>query len=175
MSRSGFTDSDECDQWAMIRWRGAVTSSIRGARGQAFLRELAAAMDAMPEKVLIANAAVADGAVCTLGVVAQARGLDLQRLDVAMEDWDWDHIGKELGISPSLAREVMYENDEAVNEDRYVDVEICGPVRPWLPEWGSHQRTFCVPDPRAGARRWRYMRDWVARHLVAAPHGEGER
>ena len=51
MSRSGYTD-DFDDQWALIRWRGAVTSAIRGKRGQEFLREMAAAMDAMPEKSL---------------------------------------------------------------------------------------------------------------------------
>jgi len=38
MSRSGY--SDDCDVWALIRWRGAVKSAIRGARGQAMLREL---------------------------------------------------------------------------------------------------------------------------------------
>lgn len=37
MSRSGYTDED--DIWAMIRWRGAVTSAIRGKRGQQALRE----------------------------------------------------------------------------------------------------------------------------------------
>jgi hypothetical protein len=165
VSRAGYNDDGDGDNWSLIRWRGAVTSAIKGKRGQAFLRELAAAMDAMPEKVLIANAAVADGAVCTLGVVAQARGLDLQRLDVAMDDWDWDHIGAELGISPTLAREVMYENDEAVNEDRYIDIEVCGPMRPHWPEWGKHTRTVRVPDQRAAERRWQYMRNWVEKHL----------
>ncbi|KGC50992.1 hypothetical protein DO66_5867 [Burkholderia pseudomallei] len=36
MSRSGY--SDDCGGWSLIRWRGAVNSAIKGARGQKFLR-----------------------------------------------------------------------------------------------------------------------------------------
>jgi hypothetical protein len=34
MSRSGYSDDIDSadDQWALIRWRGAVKSAIRGAR-----------------------------------------------------------------------------------------------------------------------------------------------
>ena len=46
MSRSGYTDDME-DMWQHICWRGAVASAIRGRRGQAFLREMLAAMDAI--------------------------------------------------------------------------------------------------------------------------------
>lgn len=53
MSRSGYID--ELDQWDLIRYRGQVASAIRGKRGQAFLRDLLAALDAMPEKRLIAG------------------------------------------------------------------------------------------------------------------------
>lgn len=56
MSRSGYADWCD-DNWAMIRWRGAVASAVRGKRGQAFLRELATTLDAMPEKRLIGGAA----------------------------------------------------------------------------------------------------------------------
>ncbi len=169
MSRAGYNDDGDGDNWSLIRWRGAVASAIKGARGQALLRELAAAMDAMPEKVLIAGAAAADGCVCTLGVVAQARGLDLQALDADMQDWEWDSIAKQLGVSPALVREVMWENDEVFGDDRWIEFEVCGPMRQHWPDWGKHKRTALVPDPTAGARRWRYMRDWVAKHLAASP------
>lgn len=59
MSRHGYTDSCD-DNFALIRWRGAAKSAIRGKRGQAFLRELLAALDAMPEKRLIARELVDD-------------------------------------------------------------------------------------------------------------------
>jgi hypothetical protein len=63
MSRSGY--SDDCDdQWRHIMWWGAVTSSIRGKRGQAFLREMRDALDAMPEKRLAPDALVRGGEVC---------------------------------------------------------------------------------------------------------------
>jgi hypothetical protein len=55
MSRSGFNLDGEYDQWACIRWQGAVKSAIRGKKGQAFLKELLSALDAMPEKKLIAE------------------------------------------------------------------------------------------------------------------------
>ena len=54
MSRSGYSDDEgEPGQFAM--WSGQVASAIRGKRGQAFLREMAEAMDAMPDKRLIAH------------------------------------------------------------------------------------------------------------------------
>jgi hypothetical protein len=54
MSRSGYSDDCE-DVLAWGRWRGRVASAIRGKRGQAFLKELLAALDALPEKRLVAN------------------------------------------------------------------------------------------------------------------------
>lgn len=48
MSRSEY--SENLDSWSLIRWRGQVVSAIRGKRGQAFLRELVDALEAMPEK-----------------------------------------------------------------------------------------------------------------------------
>jgi len=50
MTRHGYVDDSE-DTLAYGRWRAQVQSAIRGKRGQAFLKELAAAMDAMPEKL----------------------------------------------------------------------------------------------------------------------------
>ena len=57
MSRSGYTDYDDSDfaNWNHIRWRGQVASATRGKRGQQFFRDLIAALDAMPTKVLITD------------------------------------------------------------------------------------------------------------------------
>lgn len=65
MSRSGYTE--DCDGWQLIMWRGAVASALRGKRGQAFLKEMLAAFDALPEKKLTQNTLEKDGAVCALG------------------------------------------------------------------------------------------------------------
>lgn len=79
MSRSGYTD-DGLDSWQVIRWRGAVASAIRGRRGQALLTELLAALDAMPVKELIKEQLVEDGAVCALGALGRARGVDMSAI-----------------------------------------------------------------------------------------------
>jgi hypothetical protein len=112
MSRSGY--SEDCDGWDLIRWRGAVTSAIRGKRGQALLLELRDALDAMPEKGLIAHELVdASGAFCTLGVIGSARGLPLSEIDPE----DSDQVAKWFDIAPALAKEIVFENDEACWRD----------------------------------------------------------
>lgn len=124
MSRAEYTENVDVENWDFIRWRGAVTSSLRGLRGQAFLRELIAALDAMPEKRLITDSMKADGAFCALGSVAQARGMtDVEKYN-ALEA---DSVGPVFGISSALAREIMYINDEAgyhkeTAEERWIRV-----------------------------------------------------
>jgi hypothetical protein len=105
MSRSGY--SDDCGGWDLIRWRGAVTSAMRGERGQAFLREMADALDAMPEKRLIPSALVCADGVCAMGAVAAARQLSTEKVD----EYDRDAIAALLGIAPALAAEIASEND----------------------------------------------------------------
>lgn len=168
MSRSGYTDDCE-DQWAHIRWRGAVKAAITGKRGQDFLRELAAALDAMPVKELVANEFHADGQFCTLGVVGAKRGVDLSAFD---PDDSEVRIGiaKSLGIAEAMAAEVMYLNDDDYDDWRWVEVEVCGPVRPHYPEWGRHTQSVRVDNPHAAARRWRRMRAWVQEQIK--PTGE---
>lgn len=106
MSRSGYSD-DFDDHWSLIRWRGAVTSAIRGKRGQAFLREMLAALDALPEKKLIADDLEADGCVCAIGAVGKARGLDMSELD----PYDRETVAARFRIPYSLACEIFFEND----------------------------------------------------------------
>lgn len=159
MNRSGFNDDcDDDDPLATGRWRAAVNASLRGKRGQAFLRELLAALDAMPDKRLIADAAVADGCMCTLAVVAAKRGVDLERLDYDMQDWAWDRVAATLGISESMAREVMYINDEHTSVRGWVRLD--GPPDRWNTEPEAY-----LPLPDVEGRRWQYMRDWVANQI----------
>ena len=111
MNRSGY-DDDECeDPLERGCWRAQVASAIRGKRGQAFLRELAAAMDAMPEKELFAGELIGPGGgCCTLGVVCKSRGLDVTGWNVE----DAERIARNLGIAEQLVREIENENDDAV-------------------------------------------------------------
>jgi hypothetical protein len=108
MSRSGYSTDYDFEYWDLVRWRGAVTSAIRGRRGQAFLRELIAALDAMPEKRLIADALVADGQYCAIGTVGATRGVDMTKLDPE----DPDRIAAAFGISRALVCEIEFLNDD---------------------------------------------------------------
>ncbi len=105
MSRSGY--SDDCEHLEL--YRANVRRSIEGKKGQAFLRELAAEMDAMPEKILIGGYLVdADGQCCTIGVVCKARGIDTLKIDHE----DPHSVGDAVGISRVMAAEIAYENDD---------------------------------------------------------------
>lgn len=110
MSRSGYShDYSEEDPWGLIRYRGAVMSGLRGRRGQALLRDIAAFMDAMPEKILVEGELVAkDGCVCALGAAARQRGVDVSNVD----PYDPQTVASRLNVSESLAREVTWINDE---------------------------------------------------------------
>ena len=107
MSRSGY--SYDFSEWDRIRWRGAVESALRGRRGQAFLVEMRAALDAMPEKRLIEDALVTpDGQVCAIGSVFKARGTDVSDLDPD----DYEQVAKASGLADAMVREIAHENDE---------------------------------------------------------------
>lgn len=163
MSRSGYTY--DCENLGL--WRGAVERAIRGKRGQQALKEIAAAMDAMPNKVLAAESLVtADGGFCTLGVLGAARGLDMVPLDPE----DSEEVAKAFNLAPAMVKEIVFENDEAMVTWKYVDVEITGPVRPHYPEYGDHvvTRWVNIPEPELAPMRWKHMREWVDQNIQRA-------
>lgn len=107
MSRHGY--SDDIDEWALIRWRGQVASAIRGKRGQALLTDILAALDAMPEKALIAHELESEqGEVCTLGACGKRRGIDMSKLDPD----EPDDVSAVFNAAPQLIREIAYHNDD---------------------------------------------------------------
>lgn len=142
MSRSGY--SDDCDNnWSHICWRGAVNSALRGKRGQSFLRELAAAMDAMPVKRLVTEELQADGEFCTLGVVGNARGMDMHVIDPD----DAETVAHKFGLASAMVREIVWENDEHPG--------VYG-----LREDGTQGWRRETPE-----ERWSRMRAWVNSNL----------
>lgn len=144
MSRSGYND-DMDDQWAFIRWRGAVTSALKGKRGQSFLNEMIAAMDTLPERKLIANELEQEGAVCAIGAVGKARGVDMAGLDPT----DPEGVAAAFGIPHALAAEIVYTNDEHFSRE--------------------------TPEARFDAmRRWAKNEIWYARGCVENPTGKIE-
>jgi hypothetical protein len=176
MSRSGYTDDND-DPLAHGRWRQAVNRALHGKRGQALLRELVEALDAMEGKRLYPGSfATADGEFCTLGVLGAKRGTKMD--DLGDEDGcETELVGQRFGIAPAMAAEIMYLNDEyVVDEWKWVDVEICGP----MPEYrviffGLHERTQRVHERHVRSvrvynhehpgQRWRAMRDWAAKQI----------
>lgn len=149
MSRSGY--SDDYDQWDVIRWRGAVKSAIRGKRGQSFLTEMLAAFDAMAEKRLIKNElsepnyisvghwGLHEGTplVCAIGSVGSTRGIDMSNLDPE----DRETVANVFGIPPTLAAEIVFENDEGAGY--------------WM-------------NDEAPEARWTRMRAWIVSNLKVA-------
>lgn len=161
MSRSGYTDDIE-DPLAYGRWRQAVNRALNGQRGQTALRELLEALDAMEDKRLYPGSfATPEGEFCTLGALGARRGTKMDDLGDS-EDCDPQAVGARFGIATSMAAEIMYLNDEHLVETHsYVTVEICGPVRPHYPDWGSHFTSVLVHDEDHPRKRWVRMRAWV--------------
>lgn len=165
MSRSGYTDDND-DPLAHGRWRQAVKRALEGKRGQALLRELVQALDAMEDKRLYPGSfATPEGEFCTLGVLGTRRGTKMDDLGDDYE-CDRDLVGQRFGIAPAMAAEIMYLNDEyAVDTHKWVTVELCGPVRPYYPEWGRHTREVSVHNDNHPAERWQRMRAWAVENL----------
>lgn len=124
MSRSQY--DEDCQDWDLIQWRSEVRSAIRGRRGQALLRDMLAALDALPAPRLIYGYLYRDGpegGVCALGAVGRARGVDMTNLDAD----DREQVAEAFGIAAALAAEIAYINDEQViqpetPEERWVRV-----------------------------------------------------
>ena len=142
MSRHGYVE-DGIDEhpfamWRWTVWRRAVTSAINGKRGQAFLRELVVALDALPDKVLIAEALVADGSFCAVGSVGAARGMDMSHLDPHCHD----AIAEAFGIAPALVREIEFLNDD----------QPCAPAERWklVRDWAVRNTREEQRQPAAG-------------------------
>lgn len=125
MSRSGYTEDCD-DQWQFIRWRGVVASAMRGKRGQAFLKEMLAAMDALPERKLVRDALEAGDAVCAIGSVGKARAIDMSGIDPD----DHERIAAAFGITTPLAQEIMWMNDDGFY--RETPEERFASMRKWI-------------------------------------------
>lgn len=130
MSRSGYVDEeDEHGQFAL--WHGRVMSATRGKRGQALLREIEAALLALPTRELIADKfCTKEGEVCALGARAVAarekRGHDrraavesiarksramLERCGYADEEYG-EAMTEDVDAADCLLKEIQFQNDE---------------------------------------------------------------
>lgn len=130
MSRSGYVDDYE-DQWGLIRYRGAVKSALKGRRGQSFLQEMIAALDALPDPKLAANSLQNEaGEFCALGAVGRSRNMAMAEIDPE----DIEAVAAHFGISDAMAREIVYMNDEA-NWKAETPQQRWARMRHWAASW----------------------------------------
>ena len=109
MSRSNY--SDDCEHIDL--YRNAVDRSIKGKRGQAFLRKLKGALEGLQRKRLVTGVVVNDGEVCAIGALVQKEGGDVYRFEKYCDSGDVGEVlAKEFDVAESLTREIMYVNDE---------------------------------------------------------------
>lgn len=128
MSRSNY--DDEYDGWAAICWRGAVASATKGKRGQQLFKEMVVALDAMPEKRLIASSLECPAGVCAMGAVGKARGMDMSQIDPE----EPSAVAKAFGVAGALAQEIAYMNDEYCYHRHETPEERWTRMRKWAAE-----------------------------------------
>lgn len=147
-------------------WQANCRRSLQGKAGQAALRELEAALLALPEKRLIANKLIdAEGEVCAIGALAKYKGRDLiaetkaQLAEIDIDHFDdeidgdgeMEEIGMELGMPRLVAWKVVCKND--VEIDGYYE-RLPGPAR-W---YGDYQSIYVPVTPEI---RYEEMLSWV--------------
>lgn len=98
-------------------WQANCRRSLKGKKGQSALRELEAALLALPEKRLIANKLQdRQGEVCALGALAKYKNHEMAVAETTEDDewddeWDYDIDGsmEEFGVSLGMPRMVAWK------------------------------------------------------------------
>ena len=106
-------------------WEANLERSLKGHKGQAALRELEAALLALPIKRLIANELENEqGEVCAVGALAKFKGKENPMLGDSFGDFDelsvneddiervTVQLAQDLGLPRMVAQAVVYENDD---------------------------------------------------------------
>lgn len=122
---------DYNNAWELHRQAGL--NAIKGRRGQAILRELEAALVALPEKKLLRGNLAKAGGVCAIGALALKRKIDAGEARDAALAWMEDQVDpetdsemygeqteffakKHLGVVRALAHKIAFQNDEGHSE-----------------------------------------------------------
>ncbi len=149
MSRSGCTDGWDYDTWDYVKWRGAVTSALRGKRGQLFLMEMLTALDELPIKRLVKDELIDVDrvsfsqwgmheceSVCAIGAVGRRRGVDMSGMDPE----DYSTVAGTFNLASAMTQEIVYINDESGYRDETPE-ERFKRVRAWV---ASQVRDFSL-------------------------------
>jgi len=121
--RINYSDDEEFSgQFAL--WQANCRRSIRSKRGQKELRQLEAALLALPQKRLIHGSLEdEDGGVCAIACYAKHKGIDTSKFD---PEYDSGEVGIAAGMPRMVAWKVVALNDIEI-EDHYAYCE--GPSR----------------------------------------------
>lgn len=153
--RIGYSDEEDYPgQFGL--WQGNCQRSLKGRAGQAALRELEAALLALPDKRLIEGELADDeGSVCAIGALAKHEGRLTEELR-AEGEYDMEDVGVDLGMPRLVAWKVVEMNDIQFAGTDLVFGE--GPYR-----WPGEQPYFYVPI--TPEQRYERMLAWVREQL----------
>lgn len=153
--RIGYSeDEDYPGQFGL--WQGNCARSLKGKAGQATLRELEAALLALPSKRLIAKSLVdAHGEVCAIGALAEFKG-EITDDMIGQGEYDMEAIGIELGMPRLVAWKIVEMNDLQFSGQDLLFAE--GPYR-----WPAEQPyAYVEVTPE---QRYERMLAWVREQL----------
>ena len=165
MSRTDYAEEEDFPgQWALQEKN--LERLLAGKRGQAVLRDLEAALLAIPEKRLIADHGVKDGEVCTVAALAvhkqvtqgQSRELVLRQLeaeereylgeDYEYSEWGDDQYTQDLGVSVGVPKSLAWRL-VALND---LDYDGCTPEQRYEKVLAWTRRNLHAADPHQGER-----------------------
>jgi hypothetical protein len=157
MSRSGYRADFQAD-YVLNLYRANVDRCIAGKHGQKLLKELVEALDAMPVKELIPNSFMEkSGRVCALGAVAKKRSLDTSDLMRNEEDCIRALTAERFAVKEMLTNEIMFMNDEVVENFVTTWVDIEGPMR----HWEQKSKRADVSKSNHKSERFDLIRKWA--------------
>ena len=93
-------------------WNTLVQEKAWGSRSVKFLTELVEALSSMTDRKLISYTAYRGIQCSTIGVMGIKRGLDLNELNSYMFHDKMNTMAVLFGVSTSLIKEVVFQNDE---------------------------------------------------------------
>lgn len=145
MSRLYWDDDFDPQEEGLLQ--GWLKSAIQGRRGQQFLADLVAALDALPAPELISGALEDSetGCCCAFGAVRRHRGAERVPIgfDPEEEDVTPDYLAGPFNVSKTLAWAVVEENEDT-----------------------STSNTL-----EARRRRWESVRAWAMSNLLPGKGG----
>lgn len=123
MSRVEWGDGEGSIPWSL--WNNALQRHVRGPNGQSWLRQIEAALLALPNQRLIEGAICLDGEVCAVGAVILHKRMtqDGMERDAALADMErqydsdidlceTEQAARAFGMRRTMANALATANDE---------------------------------------------------------------